>query len=66
MNKVIKKQIGENPPTIKVVLLCLKAVCGAVGSTMVITTSYPMVTFSFLAVGMVCDQLITSYKWNKK
>lgn len=66
MNKIIKKQIGENPPPMKVVLLCLKAACGVVGSTMAITASYPIVAFSFLVVGAVCDQVLTSYKWDNK
>ena len=65
MTKLIKKQIGENPPTAKVVLFAIKAFCGFIGASMIIEQSHPYIALCVLAIGAVADQVITMYNWNK-
>jgi len=66
MTEIIKKQLGEKPSTMKVILFCLKAASGAIGSAMVIEQSHPYLAVGVLAIGVVCDQVITLYKWDNK
>lgn len=66
MTEIIKKQVGENPPIMKVIWFGIKAACGVVGSAMVIEQSHPYVAVSVLAIGAVADQVINLYQWKNK
>jgi hypothetical protein len=62
MTEIIKKQIGENPPTFKVVLFAIKAVCGVVGGSLVVI-EHPYIGLAVFAIGAAADQIITLKNW---
>lgn len=66
MTKIIKKQLGEKPSLMKIILFSLKAGSGAIGAAMVIEQSHPYIAAMVLAIGAISDQIINLHKWDDK
>jgi uncharacterized membrane protein YqgA involved in biofilm formation len=64
MSKLLEKY-GENKTSrVKLIALCIKAVTGVLGASLVLEQNHPYLAITVLAIGAVINEIINFYKWN--
>lgn len=54
---------GSKNNKAKLIALCIKAVTGVIGASLVLEQNHPYVTLSVLAIGAIANEIINFYKW---
>lgn len=55
---------SDKPTNIKVILLCVEAITGVIGSALILNQDHPYFALGTLAVGAAVSKIINFYKWN--
>ena len=64
MGKMLDEYGKNNSNKAKLIALCVKAVTGVVGASLVLEQNHPYITLSVLAIGAIVNEVINFYKWN--
>jgi len=54
---------GNKPNSAKLIALCVKAVTGVVGASLVLEQNHPYLALIVLAIGAACNEIINFYNW---
>jgi hypothetical protein len=59
------EQYGSNKTNkAKLIALCVKAVTGVVGASLVLEQNHPYLALTVLAIGAVANEVINFYRWS--
>lgn len=56
---------GNKTSKAKLLALCVKAVTGVTGGTLIIEQKYPYLSLGVLCIGAIANEIINFYKWDK-
>jgi hypothetical protein len=64
MGNNILDQYGTNKTNkAKLIAVCVKAVTGVVGASLILEQNHPYLALAVLAIGAVANEVINFYKW---
>jgi hypothetical protein len=64
MGLALNNYSQKKPKKARVIALCVKAVTGVLGGSLVLTNEYPYLTLGVLCLGAVVNEFINLYGWN--
>lgn len=57
---------GNKTSKAKLLALCIKAVTGVIGGTLIIEQNHPYLSLSVLCIGAISNEIINFYQWDNK